>query len=363
MHILIDARMSGLSTGKYIDKLIEYLQKIDSSNQYFLLLKNSRLEIYNNMPSNFHTIQCDVKEFTFAEQIKLLNQVKNLKPDLVHFPMAQHPILFKGKKVIGILDLTTLRFNNPSKNLFIYWIKQKLYWFVNYMATRKANSIITISEYVKKDVVKTFGANPDKITVTYNAADKIIDSSEAVSLLTGKKFIMYVGRHMPHKNLDRLIEAHQKLLEKNPDLILAVAGKKDSVTEILEKNISEKGYKNIVFTGFVSDGQLRWMYENTSCYVFPSLSEGFGLPGLEAMIHGAPVASSSATCLPEIYGDAAEYFDPKNTDEMTAKINLILNDTGLRSKLIQKGKEQAKKYSWKRMAEQTLQIYEKAFTD
>src|SRR3982750_1610367 len=98
---------------------------------------------------------------------------------------------------------------------------------------------------------------------------------------------------------------------------------------------------------------------NSAAYVFPSLSEGFGLPGLEAMIHGAPVISSGATCLPEVYGDAAHYFDPKSTNAMAIKINDVLSKASLRAQLIQKGRIRANKFSWKRMAQQTLKIYEK----
>jgi glycosyltransferase involved in cell wall biosynthesis len=102
------------------------------------------------------------------------------------------------------------------------------------------------------------------------------------------------------------------------------------------------------------------MYENCVAYVFPSLSEGFGLPGLEAMAHGAPVISSNATCLPEVYGDAAYYFYPYHTKEIANAIEEVVNNKKLRDELVVKGKVQVKKYSWRRMAEQTLEVYKKA---
>ncbi len=98
-------------------------------------------------------------------------------------------------------------------------------------------------------------------------------------------------------------------------------------------------------------------------YVFPSLSEGFGLPALEAMQHGAPVASSNATCLPEVYGDAAHYFDPLDVQDMVEKIQQIMDDSDLRKQLIKKGRHQAAKYSWQRMAEQTLEVYQSVLGD
>ena len=169
MKIVIDARESGTSTGRYVDKLIEYLQRIDTYNTYVLLLKKNRLSAYQNIEPNFQVVECNVKEFTFAEQTRLLRVIRKLKPDLVHFPLVQHPVLYFGKCVIGMLDLTTLRFRNPSKNPIIFWLKQKIYWFVNYVATKKAAKIITISEFVKNDIVEHFKIDPSKIVVTHNS--------------------------------------------------------------------------------------------------------------------------------------------------------------------------------------------------
>ncbi len=359
MRLLIDARESGTTSGRYVDKLIEYLQKIDHHNKYHLLLKKHRMDTYHNLASNFQAVECNIKEFTFAEQTKLAWILYRIKPDLVHFPMVQQPLLYIGKTVTTMQDLTTLRFSNPSKNPLVFWIKQRIYWIVNYIAPRKSQHVISISEYTKKDVAKTMYYNrPNTFTVILESADELPAPGEPVKDLAGKKFIMYVGRHQPHKNLPRLIEAHQQLLVKNPDLLLAIVGKEDATTTILRSKIQDP--RSIVFTGFVTDTQLRWLYENTACYVFPSLSEGFGLPGLEAMVHSAPVASSNATCLPEVYGDAAHYFDPLNVEDIASKIEDILSDNSLRADLIAKGKAQAKKYSWQKMAEQTLEIYQQA---
>jgi glycosyltransferase involved in cell wall biosynthesis len=229
---------------------------------------------------------------------------------------------------------------------------------VIFIASRKAKHIITISDFVRDDIAMNFHINKSKITTTYNAADALPTPSSAIDTLKSKKFIIYVGRHQPHKNLQRLIDAHKLLLRNYPDLFLVIVGKNDATTELLRTQNSELN-PQLLFTGFVTDHQLRWLYENTACYVFPSLSEGFGLPGLEAMVHGAPVASSNATCLPEIYGDAAHYFDPLDVDDMAQKIKDIITDQALRENLIKKGYAQARKYSWKRMAEQTLEIYNK----
>jgi glycosyltransferase involved in cell wall biosynthesis len=151
------------------------------------------------------------------------------------------------------------------------------------------------------------------------------------------------------------------LLRDNPDLLLVLGGKKDALYEQHEKQVKQLGISDsVVFTGFVSELQLKWLFQNCKVYVFPSLSEGFGLPGLEAMMHRAPVAASEATCLPEVYGDAAQYFNPLDPYDMARTINELLTNKRLRTQMIIAGHKQADKYSWARMAEQTLKVYEKA---
>ena len=150
------------------------------------------------------------------------------------------------------------------------------------------------------------------------------------------------------------------LKQKYPDLKLVLAGKKDALYEKHEAEANKQGITDITFAGFVSEGQLRWLYQNCAAYVFPSLSEGFGLPPLEAMIHGAPVTASNATCIPEVCGDAAHYFDPTNVEDIARAISDIIDDPTLRQTLITKGHAQAALYSWGRMATQTLDIYNRA---
>lgn len=355
-HIVIDARELRTSSGRYVERLLNYLQDIDSEHKYSVLLKPEDVAGWNPTNDKFTKVTCPHKEFSFGEQFGFAQQIKSLKPDLVHFTFAQQPAFYKGKTATTIHDLTTLRFTNPDKSPLIFKFKQKVYAWLIKKAAHRSIAVITPSEFVKQDLANYAGINPDKITVTYEAADPIKDPAEPIATLTDKQFIMYIGRPTPHKNLDRLIEAFENLRAQHPDLLLVLAGKKDANY----RRIEARDYKNVVFTDFVSEGQLRWLYENCSAYVFPSLSEGFGLPGLEAMVHGAPVVSSNATCLPEIYGDAAHYFDPTDVQAISDAINEVLTDKNLSDSLVQKGHDQVKKYSWKRMAEQTLQVYKKA---
>ncbi|MBX4197545.1 glycosyltransferase family 4 protein [Candidatus Saccharibacteria bacterium] len=361
MRIVIDARESGTSTGRYVDKLVEYLHRLKPEQEFIILTKSPRVNYFKELTPNFEVVKSNFKEFGFSEQLGLLRQIKSLKPDLVHFTMTQQPVRYHGRKLTTIHDLTTARFDNPTKNQLVFKTKQSVYkWVIKKVAT-DSMAVITPSQFVKQDVAKFANINPAKIAVTYEAADKIAAKPEPVPRLSNKQFIMYVGRATPHKNLARLVEAFEVLKKKYPRLMLVFVGKFDANYHQLEALASHKRLAaDVVFTDFVSEGQLRWLYENTAAYIFPSLSEGFGLPGLEAMVHGAPVVAAKVTCLPEIYGPAAEYFDPRVTFDIAQKISGVISDQKHRDHLIKAGRSQAAKYSWQTMARQTLEIYSKA---
>lgn len=358
--IIIDARESGTSTGRYIDKLVEYLHKLDPPHTITVLTKPHRLEYIRQVAPTFTVVRSPYKEFTFSEQFGFLRQLNSLKADVVHFNAPQQPVFYRGKTVTTIHDLTTTRFHNPDKNRTLFWLKQQVYKWVVKRVAKKSKAIITPSQFVKDDLIQFSHTSPDKITVTYEAADLIADPPAPLPDLQNKQFIMYLGRPTPHKNLERLIEAFSLLQVQHPALHLVLAGKIDNNYRRIEAGVLQKGIKNVVFTDFISDASLRWLYAHCQAYLFPSLSEGFGLPGLEAMVHGAPVVSSNATCLPEIYGDAAHYFDPTDVDAIAKATSEVLTDKKLRDKLIAAGRQRAAGFSWQRMAEQTLSVYEQA---
>jgi glycosyltransferase involved in cell wall biosynthesis len=360
--IVIDARESGTSTGRYVDKLIEHLHTLKPKHTIIVLAYATRLKYLSEIAPRFTIIETPFKEFSFDEQIGLLKQLNGLEADLVHFAIVQQPVWYRGKTVTTMHDLITLRFRNPSKNAVVFWAKQRVYAWMNKRVARKSTAIITPTEFVKHDVANYTHIAPEKITVTLEAADTIPGAIEPVTDLVGKQFIMYVGRPTPHKNLSRLIQAFELLQRDRPELVLALAGKKDAMYDMVEQQARKRNphLKNVFFTGFVSDTQLKWMYKNCRVYCFPSLSEGFGLPGLEAQQHGAPVVCSNASCLPEVYGDSVHYFDPLDISDMAAKIGEVIDDPVLREDLVDKGYQQAARYSWERMAKQTLAVYEKA---
>jgi glycosyltransferase involved in cell wall biosynthesis len=275
--------------------------------------------------------------------------------------MPQQPVLYRGKHITTVHDLTVLNTYNSDKNYIIYKLKQLIARFVFGYVGKSSQHILCPSQFTKNAYLQFAHIPADKVTVTYEGCDLKATQPEAYPPLAGKQFLLYVGQQSDYKNVRRLIQAHQELRKKYPDLLLVLAGKltgKDGVMLMRNREwVSRQGFAGVIYTDFVPDAQLVWLYQHCATYVFPSLMEGFGLPGLEAMTAGAPVVSSNATCLPEIYGEAAHYFNPRSIEDITSKIDDVLTSSNLRQRLIANGAIVAKKYSWQRMAEQTLAIY------
>lgn len=356
MHIAIDARIINSSTGRYVERLLHYLEQIDTENRYTVLVPTKDRDYYKPTNPNFTVKTIDFANYSLNEQIGFKRFLDELKPDLVHFTMPQQPVLYRGRKVTTFHDLTLLKTYNSDKNWLMFHFKQLLGRFVFKSVAKSSNHIITPSYYTKNDLINLVKTTEDKITVTYEAADVFPGQLEPYNH-PFKRYLLYVGQQSDYKNIKRLAAAHQKLLAKHPDLGLILVGKKNAAIYANEKYFTSKNYQNILFTDFIADTQRDWLYTHAAAYVFPSLMEGFGLPGLEAMGYGAPVVSSNATCLPEVYGQAAHYFDPGNVGDMARAIDEVLANENLRANLVQNGYQRLQQYSWRKMAQQTLDVY------
>ncbi len=361
-HIVIDARIRRSTTGRYVDRLLEHLQTMHSDYRFTVLVSPD--DTWQPFAKNFRRVDCKYPQFSLnpLHQIGFPRFLNKLKADIVHFPLNNQPVLYFGKTVVSTLDLTMLYFTRAGKTpLPIFWVKMAAFRFLFWYSNKKSVAVITISDYVKNALTKKYPFVGRKITRTYNASEPPLPVPAVKPHNINEPFIFYVGTAFPHKNLENLIKAFEILNTSQPELNLVLVGKKEQYYERLEKLAgSSPARSSITFTGFIPDEELKWLYEHAETYVFPSLSEGFGLPGLEAMVHGCPVVSSNATCLPEVYGDAAHYFDPNNIEDMAAKIKEVLDTPTLREELIKKGHLQTQKYSWHHMAEQTLEIYTQA---
>ena len=186
--------------------------------------------------------------------------------------------------------------------------------------------------------------------------DKPMDELDKKYGVKGK-YILFVGTLQPRKNIKRLIEAFSKLKDKDVDLV--VVGKKGWMYDEIINSPSEFGVGNRVkFLDSVEDEDLSTFYKNAIFFILPSLYEGFGLPVLEAMEYGCPVITSNVSSLPEAGGDAVLYVNPEDVKDITEKMQKLLQDDSLRKELVAKGREQVKKFSWKKTAEQTIKVLE-----
>lgn len=361
--IAIDVRKMSYPSGpgRYAFELVKNLEAIDKKNQYFIIVRKDDIGYYKPKSSNFKVVVADYPHYTFSEQFGMYRFLKKLRVDLVHFYMPQQPLLYTGPSVSTVHDLNQLRLTDNDMNPLVLRFKQLVFFFLLMVVAWRSKHIITPTQFTKDDLIGFSHIKPKRVSVVYEGAfeAKSLAKQKSVTRYKNTPFIMYLGRAEPYKNNRNLIKAHQKLLKKYPDLHLVIVGKIDSLRKEDIAWVKKHKYKQVDFTGFLSNEESAWLYGHAKAYVAPATMEGFGLPGLEAMAYGAPVASSNATCLPEVYGEAAVYFDPTSPLDMADAIDRILSDPKLAQKLIKFGKAQNKKYSWRQMARHTLVVYEK----
>lgn len=359
-HIAIDARIISSSTGRYVERLIHYLGKIDSKNRYSILVRHKDLKFYQPSNPNFKIVEADFADYSLAEQTKFCVLLNQLKPDLVHFTMPQQPILYRGKTITTIHDLTLLKTYNSDKNWLIFKFKQMVGRLVFKKVCSSSQTILTPTNFTKQEVENFSKKAKSKTVVTYEAADPLPKNIKPQKYdLPFSDYILYVGQQSDYKNIKRLGQAHQKLLKKYPKLGLVLVGKINKAAQTNKDFFEKNNYQNIIFTDFIPDQQRDWLYQNSRAYIFPSLMEGFGLPGLEAMLYKTPVVSSDQTCLPEVYQNAAHYFNPFDINDMAQKIDEVLFDSALQKSLIKNSQILLQKYSWQKMAKQTWNEYQK----
>lgn len=356
-HIAIDARIISSSTGRYVERLLHYLEQLDRTNRYTILVRAKDKQFYRPTNPNFHIVVADYADYSFAEQLGFKKQLDELGADLVHFCMPQQPILYRGLHVTTIHDLTLLKTYNSDKNWLAFHLKQLVGRGVFRWVSHSSQAIIVPSKYTEQDLLSFTKAARGKTYLTYEAADALaLNELKPYSEPLGD-FILYVGQQSDYKNIRRLGNAHQQLLTQRPELKLVLVGRKNAAAQRNEAYFQKQGYRNIIFTDFVEDAVRDWLYANCRAYVFPSLMEGFGLPGLEAMQYGAPLVSSNATCLPEVYSDAAHYFDPYDTNDIARAITDVLDDDMLCDTLVQNSQRVLARYSWEKTARETLAVY------
>jgi len=372
MNIGIDARLYGPKVGggglgRYVEQLITELQTIDNKNRYILFLKKENFDTCKITNKNFEKRLADIHWYSFKEQLQMPGLVDREKLDLMHYPHWNIPLRSKTSFIVTIHDLLLLEEPASAKKAtqldpFRYKLKYLGYKFIVDRAIHKSKRIIAVSNFTKGSILKHFSTSPNKISVIHEGVTSPNRRTEELKnkKTIGSPYFLYVGNAYPHKNLEALLHAFAFFHKLHPNVKLVLVGKKDLFWQWLEKEAAEIKIPReaIIFHGYATEEELDALYQRATLYVFPSRHEGFGLPPLEAMARGVPVAASKSTAIPEILGNAALYFSPDDIEEMVEVMEQALANVDLRQDLRKKGHEQIKKYSWKNMAEETKKIYE-----
>lgn len=372
MRIGIDARfygpVAGTGIGRYTQRLLEQLELLDTDNEYLVFLRQDNFELYQPKNPRFRKALAPWRWYSLAEQVYFPRLLRQENLDLTHFTHFNVPLLAPRPFVVTVHDLILHKFPTARASTLepaSYWLKQSVYRFVIRQAVHRATSVIAVSQNTQRDILGTFNIPSAQTMVTYESWDGLTETASIDKLIKRydikPPFALYFGNAYPHKNLERCIQAFDILWRRGQPVQLVLVGREDYFYRRLKKFVDDRGtnrdQKKIVFTGFLPDDKLGTLLRHARLYVFPSLYEGFGIPGLEAMAKGVPVVAARASCLPEIYGQAAEYFDPNSAADMAAVIGSVLGDSAKQDALRQRGRQQIKQYSWRRMAEQTLAVY------
>ena len=365
MRVAIDARkLHDFGIGTYTRNLLRHLARIDRDSEYLLLCHQPDLGIGAQLGPNFRTVLEPSPNYSVREQIHVPWLLHRERPDVFHAPHYVLPPAVGCRSLVTIHDCIHLVFPQYLPNRAAYVYAKASMW----SAARRSNRILTVSEASKRDIIRFLNVPPEKIVVVHNAIDerfRVTPSEEAIARVRERyqldhRFVLYVGNIKPHKNLVRLIEAFDRLRKCGFDeLTLLIIGDEISKLPALRRAVhSHKLHKHVRFLGYLPDETLAVLYRLAVVFVFPSLSEGFGLPPIEAMACGAPVVTSNVSSLPEVTGGAAVLVDPYDVESIADGIARVLNNPALREELRVKGIARALDFSWERSVARTREIYQ-----
>lgn len=366
-RIGIDARLwNETGVGRYIRNLVQNLQKIDTKNEYILFVLSKDREVVQASMINdkWSIVEVNIRWHSVKEQLQFGKILEKENLDLVHFPYFSVPVLYKRPFVVTIHDLILHHFPTGKASTLptpIYWVKQVTYRWVIAQAAKKAIKILTVSHATAQEIVDDLHVSDKKIVVTYEGVEETFRNSNARGNNELGDYFLYVGNAYPHKNLERLLEGFNEFRKTiHEEVKLVFVGKEDFFYKRLKEKVREMSLQEaVLFKQTISDEELSDLYQHAQALVVPSLMEGFGLPGLEAMSNNCLVVSSDIPALKEIYEDIAISFDPYSTKSIALSLENVYRMEEKEKVFVKaKGKEYIKKFSWKHMAAQTLDVYE-----
>ena len=314
----------------------------------------SRLEEFPwSRAGNVRLLDCRPKRYSLAEQVQLPLAIPG-NTDLFFSPYYTIPLLYRGRLAVTVHDLSHRVVPEIVGNT-----KKRLYAKTMFSALRKRASLIfTVSNFSKEELLRlTTGERSDNILTTHLGISPDWYGAASLPARRSRPYIAVVGNIKPYKNIGRLVEAFLQVRNRIPHDLVIVGQKDGLITgespEFFEQVRSAS--ERIHLTGLVAHEELLSLVGHAQVLVMPSLYEGFGLPPLEAMAAGVPVAVSNAASLPEICGDAALYFDPLSVDDIAEKLLTMLSDAGLTARLRQDGMERSKLFRWENCSMKTAQ--------
>jgi glycosyltransferase involved in cell wall biosynthesis len=361
MTIGIDASraLKKIKTGTewYSYEIIRHLVDLDRNNNYILYTNQKPDDQLNDMPKN---VKWQIIPFTRGwTLIRLSAEMILKKPDVLFIPAHTLPFFSPVNSVVTVHDIGFV--HNPE----LYPARQKIYhnFVLNYVKKR-AKHIITPTEYVKQDLVKTLGVPEERITAVWHGYDSDLYKPHTEDHLSKKysPYIFFIGRLETKKNIVNLVKAFDIFKSQNKDskLKLILAGKPSHGYDLIKESIEKSKYKtDIIELGYLATKEVPYYLSNAEAFVFPTSLEGFGMPIIEAMACGCPVVASNNSCIPEIVQDAGILIDPTDPKSIAAGIAQI-TDSKLSKVYRQKGLEHSKQFSWQKSATETLKVLEKA---
>jgi len=370
MRIGIDARFYGPRTGggglgRYTAELVTALQEVDKDNEYVIFLGKENFHECVITNAKFTKRMVDVPWYSFAEQHVMPREIAHAKVNLMHYPHWNVPIFSRVPFVVTIHDLILLEDSMSAKattrNAFMHGIKSIGYRIALEVAVHRSKHIVAISEYTKRSILEHFRVPGGKISVVYNGVNAPIDAEKITlaEISVRKPYILSVGNAYPHKNLETTLLSFRELCNSDEHTMLVIAGKRDIFVERLEAFALEIGIPSgrIRFVNTPVDHVLARLYTDASLFVIASRIEGFGIPPLEALSLGIPVAASHTSSLPEVLGEAVRYFDPDDTSALLRLMHDAIHEPSTWRSLRALGIRQAEKFTWKKAALAMRDIY------
>ena len=368
MIIGIDTRFwNQTGVGRYLKNLCKNLHEIDNKNGYILFIQSEDREDIEKIITNknWKIVIVDIPWHTLAEQIQFPKVLDSYSCDVVHFPYFSVPVRYKGKFIVTIHDLIIHHFSTGKASTLpypAYFLKRQAYKYIIQKAAEKADRIIAVSNATKNEIIDKLHIDHTKISVSYEGVDPALAVGK--SKASPEKFLLYVGNMYPHKNIDRLIDAIARLNLKGTDLKLYCVGKSDFFQKRYKDLVLQKKLQNtIIFLENIDDKNLADLYTNAVATIMPSLMEGFGLPLLEAMSAECITIASDIPSLKEVCLDIPIYVDPYSSESIAEGIEkALLLDSDEKKNLQKKGRARSELFSWRKMAEETLSVYENSYS-